>query len=594
MNNSVYLRFVILISFFSFSVVAQTDYKIHSHNDYTQEFPFWNAYINGLESIEIDVFLRDGQLYVTHAETEISPENTIEKLYLNPLSALAKSEKLREVQILVDVKSDAYKTLEKLVKTIENRPELAKNKKLHFVISGNRPKPSEYKNYPDFIQFDHQNTEDLTKIDLDKVALVSVSFSNYSVWNGLGRMTEADLEKVKTAIEKAHSVNKPFRFWAAPDTKTAWSRFAALGVDFINTDHPAQAAQYLATLNDRTFYLKNPISVYNPKYEFDKEATPKNVILLIGDGNGLSQISAAQIANGGALTVTQLKDLGLVKTSSYDDLVTDSAAGATAMATGQKTNNRAIGTDFQGKKLKNLTEILAEHDFINGLLTTDNITGATPAAFYAHNSERDDSDGISQDLNTSNIDFFMAGGKQYSDKIEKTFKVQELADFKQISGKTAVFLGDEKVQSIENGRGNLFPQSVKKALNVLSNQQKPFFLMIEAAQIDSNGHTNNVSGIVQEMLDFDQAIAEALKIADATENTLVIITADHETSGFGILQGSLEKHQVEGGFLTNDHTATMVPLFSYGPQAQNFQGVYENIAIFDKILEALKIDSEEK
>ncbi len=594
MNNSVYLRFVILLSFFSISVFAQTDYKIHSHNDYEQEFPFWNAYVNGLSSIEIDVFLRNGQLYVTHAETEILPENSIENLYLNPLSALAKNGKLREVQILVDVKSDPYKTLEKLVKTIENRPELAKNQNLHFVISGNRPKPSEYKNYPDFIQFDHQNLADLNAIDLEKVALVSVSFSKYSVWNGLGRMTEENLAKVKAAIEKAHSVNKPFRFWAAPDTKTAWSRFAALGVDYINTDHPAQAAQYLATLKDRTFAIENPIAVYKPKYEYDKETIPKNVILLIGDGNGLSQISAAQIANGGSLTVTQLKDLGLVKTASYDDLITDSAAGATAMATGKKTNNRAIGTDPDGKKLKNLTEILAQHNFINGLLTTDNITGATPSAFYAHNPERDDSNGILKDLNASNIDFFMAGGKHNSDKIEKAFKVQKLTDFNRISGKTAVFIGDEKVESIENGRGDLFPQSVKKALNVLSNQQKPFFLMIEGAQIDSNGHTNNVSGIVQEMLDFDQAIAVALKIADATKNTLVIITADHETSGFGILQGSIENHALEGGFLTNDHTATMVPLFAYGPQAQHFQGVYENTEIFNKILDALKIEAVEK
>ena len=594
MNTSVYVRLIILLSFFSISALAQTDYEIHSHNDYEQEFPFWNAYVNGLESIEIDVFLRKDALYVTHAETEILPANSIENLYLDPLSALAKNGKLREVQILIDVKSDPYKTLEKLVKTIENRPELAKNQNLHFVISGNRPKPSEYKNYPDFIQFDHQSLDDLNSIDLKKVALVSASFSGYSVWNGLGRMTEADLVKVKTAIEKAHSVNKPFRFWAAPDTKTAWSLFAALGVDYINTDHPAQAAKYLATLKERTFAIENPIAVYKPKYEYDKETTPKNVILLIGDGNGLSQISAAQIANGGSLTVTQLKDLGLVKTASFDDLVTDSAAGATAMATGKKTNNRAIGTDPEGKKLKNLTEILAQHNFINGLLTTDNITGATPSAFYAHTPERDDSAGILDNLNKSQISFFMAGGKEYTETIKKAFKVQKMTDFNQLSGKTAVFIGDEKVESIENGRGDLFPQSVKKALNVLSNQQKPFFLMIEGAQIDSNGHTNNVSGIVQEVLDFDQTIAEALKIADTTENTLVIITADHETSGFGILQGSLENHKIEGGFLTNDHTATMVPLFAYGPQAQHFQGVYENTAIFEKILEALKIESIEK
>jgi len=112
--------------------------------------------------------------------------------------------------------------------------------------------------------------------------------------------------------------------------------------------------------------------------------------------------------------------------------------------------------------------------------------------------------------------------------------------------------------------------------------------MIEAAQIDSNGHANNTSGIVQEMLDFDQTIAEVLKFADKTKNTLVVITADHETSGFGIISGNLNKGELHGEFLTTNHTGIMVPVFAYGPQAEKFRGAYENTEIFHKILAALE------
>lgn len=587
------LRLLLLLGFFSISVVAQKNYKIHSHNDYGQDFPFWKAYVSGASSIEIDVFLQHGKLYVTHAEEEISPEKTIENLYLDPLSKLAKSGKLRKVQILVDIKSDARKTLEKLVKIVKNRPELAENNNLRFVISGNRPQPSEYKNYPDFIHFDHQVLENLTNIALEKIALVSVSFKDFSVWNGLGRMTETDLARVKDAIAQAHAVHKPFRFWGSPDTETAWSHFAELGVDFINTDHPVRASQYLETLDSRKFQLQQKIPVYHPHFAYAENEKPKNVVLLIGDGNGLSQISSAMIANGGALTVTQLKTLGLIKTFSFDDLVTDSAAGGTAMATGAKTNNRAIGTDPSGKPLKNITETLSAHGFLNGVMTTDKITGATPSTFYAHVPERDDSATILKDLAKSKIDFFVSAGANDFDAIQQDFERKKLADITDFSKRTAVFLSENNLDTASK-RGTIFPEHVKKVLQTLENQEKPYFLMIEAAKIDSNGHNNNVSGIVEEMLDFDQAIAEVLKVADKNENTLVVITADHETSGFGILQGSLENGELKGGFLTNDHTATMVPLFAYGPQSGLFQGVFENTEIHNKIMQALQIEVAKK
>ncbi|RXG19649.1 alkaline phosphatase [Leeuwenhoekiella aestuarii] len=584
MKNRV-LIFLLCVSIQSFAQ-QKASYNVHSHNDYAQEFPFWEAYIGGASSIEADVFLKNDTLFVTHTEDEISTENTLDQLYLQPLKKLSEEGKLRSLQVLIDIKSDAETTLEAVIKAIQSQ-ELAHTDQLTFVISGNRPAAETYKNYPDFIQFDYQDLEDLDQVDLSKVALISVNYKDYSVWNGFGNMVAPELKKVKAAIAKAHAVNKKFRFWGSPDTKIAWTRFADLGVDFINTDTPGEAVTYLKTLDQNTYVNTQKIEVYQPEFQFDYETTPVNVILMIGDGTGLAQITSGQIANGGVLTVTQLKDIGFSKTASTDDLVTDSAAGATAMATGTKTHNRAIGVGPDDQPLQNITEILGAKGFATGLVTTDAIDGATPASFYAHRKERDDAQGILADLKGSEIDFFIAGGKSKAALLPDSYLIKDLTDFNTINEKTAVYVGDGKVPSIADGRGALLPNSVKQSLQILENTKKPFFMMIEAAQIDSNGHANNTSGIVQEMLDFDQTIAEVLKFADKTKNTLVVITADHETSGFGIISGDLKTGKLHGEFLTTNHTGIMVPVFAYGPQAQNFRGAYENTEIFDKILKAL-------
>src|SRR5690606_32012384 len=446
-----------------------------------------------------------------------------------------------------------------------------------------------YGNYPDYIRFDHQNLEDLDQIDLDKVALVSVNFKNYSVWNGYGRMVALEHQAVERAIARAKSSGKPFRFWATPDTKTAWARLAKMGVDYINTDDPATAHAYLGTLDRNTFRQERPIEVYRPKFGHGPDSRPKNVVLMIGDGNGLAQISAAMIANRGDLTITGLKHIGLIKTSADDDLVTDSAAAATALATGVKTNNRAIGQGPKGEDLNTLVEEAAAHGYNTALVATDAIYGATPASFYANRKERDDTPGLVADLLSSELEFFIAGGGDQESLIKDTFATKSLEDFKDLKVRTAVYLGAGKAPSMKDGRGDLLPRAVKKALDVLSADKAPFFLMVEAAQIDNGGHSNDTEGIVREMLDFDRTIAEVLRFADTHNNTLVIVTADHETSGFGIVGGDQDKGVVQGDFLTVDHSGIMVPVFAYDPQAEKFNGIYENTDVFLKILEALEL-----
>lgn len=151
-------------------------------------------------------------------------------------------------------------------------------------------------------------------------------------WNGKDRLVDLDYKKIKSIIDKAHSYNKPFRFWATPDSKTAWKVFRDIGVNFINTDQPCKASDYLSTLDQRLYNTNKKTSIYQPTFEHEqKNITVENIILMIGDGNGLSQISAANPINGGALTLTQLKSIGLIKTQSDDDFTTDSAAAASAI-----------------------------------------------------------------------------------------------------------------------------------------------------------------------------------------------------------------------------------------------------------------------
>ena len=591
------LHFKKITGFITFLFVAtvfgQTT-KVHSHNDYEQKIPFWYALGSGANSIEVDVFLENNELFVAHDKKNITKERTFESLYLNPIDkALGMNMITQEsLQILIDIKTDAKTTLQKIVKSIEKYPTLTTQKKVSFVISGNQPKPEEYASYPDFIVFDYQKLDNLTESQWKKVALLSLSFAQYSKWNGKGGLTEEDLPKITEVIKKAKSFGKPFRFWAIPDGKTSWEFFTHNGVDFINTDYPKECVEYVNSLKKRTFKNNLFSEVYQPKFSYLRKNVPvKNVILLIGDGNGLSQISSSVLANNGQLTLTQLKNIGLIKTSSTDNFTTDSAAGATAFATGKKTKNRFIGVDSEGQKTANLTEILSEKGFSTGIITTDEIVGATPSAFYAHQKDRGMEKEIAEDLPKSKLNFFAAGGKS---------KVSGLNDFKLAQStkqvaeskadRLAYYFSDNGVPHVLKGRDNLLAETVESGLQFLKRKKKPFFIMIEAAQIDSGGHSNNVGTIVSEGIDFDRAITKAVQFADQNPGTLVIITADHETGGFSIPHGDLKTSTIEGDFTTDDHSATLIPVFSYGSGSEIFTGVYENNEIFHKILMVLKVN----
>ena len=215
--------------------------KIHAHNDYENERPFWGAFEAGAHSIEVDVYLKDHTLYVTHAEKEIMPRNTLDKLYLMPLESV-QGQMQDTLQLLVDIKSEAYTTLDALMLLLDAHPSLQQSK-IKFVISGNRPDEKDYGNYPAYLFFDYQNINKLPA-DLSKIALLSLPFYRFSKWQTEGTIAE---EKALLAIiQKAHAAGLPIRFWATPDYPLAWLKLKYMDVDFINTDHPKKCALFLA------------------------------------------------------------------------------------------------------------------------------------------------------------------------------------------------------------------------------------------------------------------------------------------------------------------------------------------------------------
>lgn len=333
--------------------------------------------------------------------------------------------------------------------------------------------------------------------------------------------------------------------------------------------------------------------------EEKKPDLPKNIIFMVGDGMGLTQITAGMIGNNNTLNLEEFRYIGLIKTGSTTGLITDSAAGATAFSTGKKTYNGAIGVDADTTAVETILEIAGNGKYATGIIATSSITHATPASFYAHQPSRSMDEAIALDMLSAPVDFFIGGGKDYFSKREddlnlldslgeKGFRIYD--DVDSIAGpfedKIAAFIAAEQPESFLKGRKDILPRATKKALDYFSDKGN-FFLHIEGSQIDWAGHAKDSEGIIAEMIDFDQAIGEVLEFAKKDGNTLVIITADHETGGYSILGGD-DKGNIEGAFSTDYHTGTMVPVFAYGPGAEEFTGIYENTAIFDKMLKLLE------
>lgn len=326
---------------------------------------------------------------------------------------------------------------------------------------------------------------------------------------------------------------------------------------------------------------------------------PKNIILLIGDGMGLSQVSAANFYKDGKPNFDRFSTIGLSKTSSFSDLVTDSAAGATVFSAGVKTYNGAIGVDRDTIPVPTIVEQLSKDGFSTGIVATSSIQHATPAAFYAHVKHRRLYEEITEFAPNSGVDFFAGGGLQYF--TERKDQRNLLDDMKangytvitdnlpkkNVEGKELILLAKDGMPKMNEGRGDFLPEATKLALEKLSKNEKGFFLMVEGSQIDWGGHNNDAEYLIEELLDFDKTIGVALDFAAQNGETLVIVTADHETGGFTLSTDGGDYNKIKPTFSTTGHSGTMVPVFAEGSGAFLFNGIYESNEIYFKMMEAL-------
>ena len=346
--------------------------------------------------------------------------------------------------------------------------------------------------------------------------------------------------------------------------------------------------------------------VFDKPYKVEKITPPKgkkvkNVILMIGDGMSLAHMYTAWTANRGQLWLENAQHTGLSKTWCTNRLVCDSGSGGTALATGQKTCYHAVGTDPQGNPLTTLCDLAKAKGKSAGIAVTCRLWDATPCDFSCHNLDRDKEQELIGDYPTSGLDYAFGGGAKYfTNRADgrDIFKELEangyhvsrtwdnLAAWK--SGK--VFAVPYDVDTpLPDERGDLLARASLKGIELLNQNRNGFFMMVEGSQLDDYGHFNQLDLLMKETLDFDQTIGKMMKWAAQDGETLVVVTADHETGGLTLVDGNKDEGKVTCCFSTKSHSGVMVPVYAFGPGSEQFSGTMENTDIFKKIKALMKL-----
>lgn len=622
------------------AAAAQSPVLIHSHNDYAQRVPFYQAYAQQVSSIEADVFLHDGQLLVGHDVEDLRADMTFEALYVEPIVTLfarnggrAFRDSDQTLQLMVELKSETDPTLRAVAALLGRWPEVfdpeVNPAAVRVAVTGRVPAPEAFDRYPRFLGFDGAWDADYTPEQLERIALISTNFRDFSQWNGKGTIIPAEKERLEQVIDRAHEQGKPVRFWNAPEGTTVYYTFYDMGIDYINTDNPEVCAAFFADFGNKNFrigerraasagvtgtkrldrttrdfrgfqndklQLSEGIDTYRPTHRNDGgKGRIRNVIFLIGDGMGLSQITAAAYANCG-LTLMNFNYIGLQRNNALGAFTTDSAAGGSALATGERHANRHISMTEEGEAVPSLSDWFRGKGLPVGVVTLGNAVDATPTAFYGHSVERDNADELTRCLLDTPVDLLCGSGiRQFTERgdgidligeLSKNYRfVRSIDEINAAEGRV-VCIDERMDEAAEESNLGLLAEATRAAIGKLQERgDKGFFLMVEGAKIDYAGHSRCLPGSVIEMLSFDLAVAEALKFADENGQTLVVVTADHETGGLVLLDGDEQSGRIMGVYTTDDHTPAMLPVFAYGPGADRFCGTYLNTEIARRIRE---------
>ena len=356
------------------------------------------------------------------------------------------------------------------------------------------------------------------------------------------------------------------------------------------------SAQY--NMPTQTFTYDKPYAV--EKIKAPKGKKVKNVILMIGDGMSLMHVYTAWTANRGKLWLENATATGLSKTWATNKLVTDSGSGGTSLATGVKTCYHAVGVDPEGKPLTSLVDVAKELGKDAGIAVPCRLWDATPCDFCCHNIDRDKEEELVGDYPTSGVNFVFGGGAEkftnrkdgrdiFNELRVKGYHVsRSLDDFFAYDTNSNIFaVPYDKDTPLPDERGDLLARASMKGIELMNRNKKGFFMMIEGSQLDDYGHFNQLDMLMKETLDFDQTIGKVMKWAAEDGETLVVVTADHETGGLTLVNGDKNEGRVECCFSTRDHSGAMVPVYAFGPGAEHFTGIYENTDVFKRIKQLL-------
>lgn len=329
-------------------------------------------------------------------------------------------------------------------------------------------------------------------------------------------------------------------------------------------------------------------------------STYKNVILMIADGNGANTIAATKQMRKTTLAMDNMPVKCESETRSLTDEVTDSAAGGTALATGIRTYNGAIGVyifnplgNFYNVP-KNLSELAIENGKAAGVITTDKTSGATPASFSAHAVDRDKEKNISKDQMKSDLDLIW-GAASKTVTPEKCAKygfeyitTEEEMDALQPGTRSFGQFSFDDFANVDNSNGTPYiADMTEKAIELLSADEDGFFLMVEGAQVDKFSHSNNLEGASAQLVEFSKAVQAALDFAAEDGETLVVVTADHETGGITYNEETGEYYYTKTG-----HTGVNVPCFVSAEDAGFVSGeAYMNCEISTQIARVMGCDS---
>lgn len=328
------------------------------------------------------------------------------------------------------------------------------------------------------------------------------------------------------------------------------------------------------------------VSVASPALD----AEVRNVIIMIGDGMGLEQVSCAWVLNHGKLNLDNMPAVGLSRTYSASDLITDSAAGGTALASGQKTANDHVGCDVDGEPLYSILAKAQDAGKKTGVVTTCHLADATPADFCCHDNYRYHYDAIIADYAECGLDYIAGGGRDYfgpkredgrdivAEMKEKGYNYATVCEELMDAQLPVLGLMSDDNLPVAQERGDLFRKMVARGISLLSEGagDRGFAMMIEGSCIDDWQHENRIDKAMEELLDFDRTLGDVLQWAAADGHTLVVVTADHATGALTLQDGDLAEGRIGVAFGNQSHNGIIVPVYAWGPGSQMYTGIREN------------------